>query len=174
MITIYLGRRGAGKTTTMIKDAYIEYKKGRRIISNMESVPFAEYMSNDQIKQINKESAIEDAVLLIDELQIFFDSRRSMKKDNLNFSYFVQQTRKRGVDILGTTQFSNTVEKRVRDHTDFVARPKYLKEYGLIKVTYIDETSTEDDDITEPIKRSVVFNPRKVFKLFDTNEKIGV
>jgi len=174
MITIYLGRRGSGKTTTMIKDAYIEYVRGRRVISNMESVSFAEFMTNEQIKQISKNSDIENAVLLIDEMQIFFDSRRSMKGENINFSYFVQQIRKRNVDILGTTQFSNAVEKRVRDHTDFVCRPQFLKKYNLIKVTYYDETSTQDIDVDETVNKGVVYNPDKIFKLFDTNEKIGV
>ena len=71
VIVIYLGRRGAGKTTTMVKDAYIEYMRGRRVISNMESLTFGEYMSNEDIVKINKQSDIENAVLLIDEMQIF-------------------------------------------------------------------------------------------------------
>ena len=174
VIVIYLGRRGAGKTTTMVKDAYIEYMRGRRVISNMESLTFGEYMSNEDIVKINKQSDIENAVLLIDEMQIFFDSRRSMKKSNLDFSNFVQQTRKRNIDIYGTTQFSNAVEKRVRDHTDITVRPQFLKNYNLFKVIYYDETAKEDLFFTEAVKREIVFEPKQVFNLFDTNEKIVV
>jgi len=171
VIVIYLGRRGAGKTTTMVKDAYIEYMRGRRVISNMESLNYGEYMSNEDIVKINKQSNIENAVLLIDEMQIFFDSRRSMKKSNLDFSNFVQQTRKRNIDIYGTTQFSNAVERRVRDHTDITVRPQFLKNYNLIKVIYYDETAKEDL-FSEVVKREIVYNPKQIFNLFDTNEKI--
>lgn len=173
MICIYLGRRGAGKTATMVKDAYIEYMRGRRVITNMESLSFGEYMTNEDIKGLNKDSQIYNAVILIDELQIFFDSRRSMKKGNVDFSYFVQQTRKRNIDILGTTQFSNTVEKRLRDHTDITVRPKYLEKYNLIEVTYYDETSLEDAGVIEPEYRTVVYNPEQIFNMYSTENLIG-
>ncbi len=173
MIVLYLGRRGCGKTATMVKDAYVEYLRGRRVISNMENINFGEYMSNDEIKAIDKDSDIYNAVLLIDEMQIFFDSRRSMKKGNLDFSYFVQQIRKRKVDILATTQFAGTVEKRVREHTDVVARPNFLEKYTLIEVTYYDETSLQDFERFEPLKRKVVFDPSPVFGLYDTEHIIA-
>lgn len=171
-IILYLGARGSGKTLSMVKDAYIEYKRGRRVITNMEDVSFGEHLSNDEIKKLTKESDLYDAVLLIDEAQIFFDSRRSMKKENLNFSYFVLQTRKRNIDIYFTTQFSNTIDRRIRDNIDYVAYPHYISDYYVCEVEYIDNTSLEDPYLIEPKKSKVFFNALQVFSLYDTNETI--
>ena len=174
MICVYVGRRGRGKTLTMVKDAYIYYKNGRTIISNMEGLHFPHvYMDNEEIKKLDKNSNIDNVVLLIDELQIFFDSRRSMKKGNIDFSNFVQQIRKRGVDILGTTQFTNSIDKRLRDHTDIIAQPNFIKDFLVCEVTYIDVTSTEDifsNGIPDSIQTT--FDCREVFKLYNTNAMV--
>lgn len=172
MIVTYLGRRGSGKTLSMVKDAYIEYKRGRKIISNMSNIPFAYYMSNQEILSLNKESNIFNAVILIDEAQIFFDSRRSMKKESINFSNFVQQIRKRDIDLYITTQFANAIEKRLRDHTDIIAKVKFLKQYNLCKVKYIDITSMVDEFEENPTEVEVIYDATAIFKLYDTNQMI--
>ena len=172
MIVTYLGRRGAGKTLSMVKDAYIEYKKGKTIISNIKGIPFTSYMSNENILLLDKNSKLFNAVILIDEAQIFFDSRRSMKKENINFSNFVQQIRKRNIDLYLTTQFANAIEKRLRDHTDIIAKVKFLKPFNLCKVKYIDITSVEDEDVEVPTSVEVIFDATFVFKLYETNQMI--
>lgn len=171
MIVVYIGRRGKGKTLSMVKDAYLEHKRGRKVISNMENVPFARFMSNEDILKLSKDSSIQDCVLLVDELQIFFDSRRAMKKVNISFSNFIQQIRKRNVLLLATTQFANAVDKRLRDHTDIQARPNYLDKFKLCEVEYIDITSLEDpSNMGIPIIRKVVFNALPIFNLYNTKE----
>lgn len=172
MIIIYLGRRGAGKTLSMVKDAYIYYMEGRRVISNMEGISFAEFKSNDEIKAIDKNSDIDNCVLLIDELQIFFDSRRSMTKGNINFSNFVQQIRKRGVIILGTTQFSNSIDRRLRDHTDIICYPTFHKKYNVCELTYMDMTSIQDVGIEEYDTVKTFYNAQDIFNLYNTNEMV--
>ena len=173
MIIVYIGRRGAGKTLSMVKDAYLYNKQGRRVISNMQGLNFGEYMSNDQILKIDKNSDIKHAVMLIDEIQIFFDSRRSMNKGNISFSNFVQQIRKRDIIMLGTTQFSNSIDKRLRDHTDVIARPKFVSKFNVCEVRYIDVTSTQDDEnFGIPDEVSTVFNALEVFSLYNTGEMV--
>jgi len=172
MIVTYLGRRGSGKTLTMVKDAYIEYKKGRKIYSNMHGVKFAQYISNEDIKKIDKSSDIKNAVILIDEAQIFFDSRRSMKNENINFSNFVQQIRKRNIMLLLTTQFANSVEKRLRDHTDIIAKVKFIALYNICRVKYIDITSVEDEEVQEPEYVQLVYDARNIFKMYSTDEMV--
>ena len=170
-IVLYLGRRGAGKTLSMVKDAYLYYKNGRRIITNMNSIKFGEKMSNEEILKLSKDSDIYNCVLVIDEIQLLFDSRRSMKKENITFSNFIQQIRKRGIIMLGTTQFDNTIDKRLRDHCDIIALPKINKDLLLCRVKYLDPTSSQDiesDGILE--YSSVVYDMRDIFQLYDTNE----
>lgn len=143
MIVLYKGSRGKGKTLTMVRDAFKFYSEGYKVISNI-GLSFGEELSNDEIIKLDKNSKLFNAVLVIDEIQIFFDSRRSQKKENLNFSNFIQQIRKRNIHILCTTQYSNTIDLRLRQHLDFVALPNFIKELNVCEVTYIDVTSMED------------------------------
>lgn len=113
---------------------------------------------------------------MIDELQILFDSRSSMKKQNVKFSNFIQQVRKRNIIILATAQFSNTVDLRFRQHIDITAQPNYKDNYPICEVIYIDMTTIEDDllgEIKEPKIKEVVYNPIPIFKLYKTEEMIA-
>jgi hypothetical protein len=171
MIVMYKGRRGAGKTLTLVKDAFTYYKNGWEIVSNFH-LPFASYMDDKDIMAIDKTSDIRKVVLCIDEIQIFFDSRRGMAKGNLTFSNFIQQIRKRGIILLCTTQFSNTVDLRLRQHLDVIATPNFIDKYPVVAVKYIDLTSIEDEWVTEPVEKTVVYDPRPIFGLYDTEELI--
>jgi hypothetical protein len=172
MIVLYTGRRGAGKTLTMVKDAYKYKLNGYKIYSNIE-LNFSEFMENEEIINIQKTN-IENAILIIDEIQLLLDSRRSSRKGNLDFSYFIQQIRKRKIIILCTTQFSGTVDLRLRQHVDIVARPKFDKELKVCEVTYIDMTAMNDNmfmndtDLQIPAV-SIVYDAEKIFSLYDTN-----
>lgn len=175
MITLYTGARGRGKTLTMVKDGYQFYKNGYKILRNF-SCEFGDYISNEEIVELDKESNIKNAVLMIDEIQIFFDSRRSGRKQNLNFSNFVQQIRKRNIHLLCTTQYANTVDLRLKQHLDFIARPFFNPEFNVCEVIYEDLTSVENSLFTgilkEPEKAIIVYDCLPVFKLYDTTEMI--
>lgn len=173
LVILYKGRRGAGKTLTMVKDGYRYKENGYKVLSNFK-VKYAEYIENEEILNLDKNSDLYNCVIMIDEVQIFFDSRRSMKKEAMNFSNFIQQIRKRNITILGTTQYSNTVDLRFRQHTDIVVYPNFLKEFNVCEVTYIDMTSLEDiyNQIKEPKTVKTVYNPLPVFNLYNTSEMI--
>jgi hypothetical protein len=176
MICLYKGARGKGKTLTMVRDAKNFYKNGYKIITNLE-VTFGEKMSNEDILELDKNSKIFNAVLVIDEIQIFFDSRRHARKENLNFSNFIQQTRKRNIHILCTTQYSNTIDLRLRQHLDIVAFPNFIKELNLCEVNYVDITSLENDFLGDYMKEAIklvkiVYDARPIFKLYKTEQMI--
>ena len=174
MLVLYKGARGRGKTLTMIKDG-LKYKNhGWKVFSNMENQKIAQYMSNEKILNIDKESDIKNCVLVIDEIQTLFDSRRSMKKQNLDFSYFIQQIRKRNIILLCTTQYTNTVDLRLRQHIDILAVPRHDSEYNVCTVKYIDMTSIEDVEygINEPKSVEIVYNAKQIYKLYNTDEMI--
>lgn len=178
MIIIYKGARGRGKTLTMVKDALAFYLKGHRVLSNIH-LKFGEYIENEDILNLDKNSDIFNCVLVIDEIQIFFDSRRGMRKENLSFSNFIQQSRKRNITILTTTQYVNTIDLRLRQHLDILAFPNYIQKSMLCEVTYMDLTRLEDNDFIlgsnaefKPATRKVIFNAQPIFKLYDTREMI--
>lgn len=172
MIVLYTGRRGAGKTLSMVKDGYKYKLNGYKVYANIE-LDFAEYMDNDDIINIHK-TDISDAVLIIDEIQLLIDSRRAARKGNVDFSYFIQQIRKRNIIILCTTQFSGTVDLRLRQHVDIIARPKFDKMLRVCEITYIDLTAMHDniflsnDDFIIP-SVTIVYDAEPIFMLYDTN-----
>lgn len=177
MIVLYTGRRGCGKTLSMIKDAYKLHEEGLKIYGNIET-SFSEYVESDFMLNIHK-TDLTDIVLLIDEIQTLIDSRRSARKGNVDFSYFIQQIRKRRIIILCTTQFTGTIDLRLRQHVDILARPKYDKELRVCEVTYIDLTSINDtflnviqDQEVIPNMISIAYDAEQIFSLYDTNKII--
>jgi hypothetical protein len=173
-IVLYKGKRGAGKTLTMVKDGFQYFKEGWLILRNFKT-SFGTYISEEDILKIDKKSKIRDCVIMMDEIQIFFDSRRSMAKQNVSFSNFIQQIRKRNIILLGTTQFSNTVDLRFRQHVDIIAYPNYIERFKVCEVTYIDMTTLEKgllSDMQEPSYTKIIYNPLPIFKMFNTEEMI--
>lgn len=180
MIILYKGRRGAGKTLTMTKDAYNFYVHGWRIYSNIEFNFPHEYINEDDIISIDENSTINNCVLVIDEIQILLDSRRSGKGRNVDFSHFIQQIRKRNIIVLCTTQFTSTVDLRLRQHVDVVAKPRFNKEYQVCEVTYLDITALEEfdalieEDDSPPPAVTTAFDARQVYPLYDTFKIVKV
>lgn len=176
MIVLYKGSRGKGKTLTMVKDGLGYLNEGYKIIRNFEC-KFGEYIDNDGVLSLSKDSEIYNCVLMIDEIQIFFDNRQSMMKKNITFSNFIQQIRKRGITILCTTQYSNTIDIRLRQHLDIIAFPNFKRDKDVCEVTYLDLTRAQDADfitgeIPKPMMAKIVFNARPIFKLYDTSQMI--
>lgn len=174
IIVLYKGRRGAGKTLSMVKDAYKFYCYGWEVYSNIDlNFPHIK-IDSDFVLNIGK-TDIENCLFLIDEIQVLIDSRRSGSKDNVNFSHFIQQIRKRKISILCTTQYAGTMDLRLRQHLDIIATPSYNEDLKVCEVHYTDITSLESNDglynmfENSPIKEAtVIFDARKVFDLYDT------
>lgn len=174
MIILYRGARGRGKTLSMVKDAFQFYLNGYRVISNM-VLPFGEYMTSEEVLSLSRTSGLFNCIIVLDELQLFFDSRNFGRESNKSFSYFIQQIRKRDIHILGTTQYVNTVELRFRQHIDIVAYPKFDKFTGMCSVDYYDLSLLEDMEVIDlqnikPV--SVVYDARQIFGLYDTKEML--
>lgn len=172
-VVFYKGARGKGKTLTMVKDGSKYFKNGWRILRNF-NCRFGEYIKEEEILNLSKDSELYNCVIMIDEIQVFFDARQSLRKNHINFSNFIQQLRKRNIILLATSQYSNTVDLRFRQHVDIIAYPKYIKEIQVCVVTYIDVTMIEDATLQkiELPSVTIVFNARKVFPLYDTTEMI--
>lgn len=174
MIVLYAGHRGSGKTTTLVKDAYHFHTLGWDIITNMNTISFADEVRDSQEILDILETDKTNFVLVLDEIQTFIDSRRSMRKRNVSFTYFIQQIRKRNVIILAATQYARRVDIAFREHVDVMARPRYYAEYPVIVCDYYDLTRIEEGFFIDSgySVRRVVYDPRPVFTLFDTTEVI--
>jgi len=177
MIILYKGARGRGKTLSMVKDGLAYYLEGYKVIRNFDC-SFGEYIDNEEILTLSKDSNLNNCVMMIDEVQIFFDNRRSMTKQNITFSNFVQQIRKRNIIILCTTQYSNTIDVRLRQHLDIIAFPNFNQLLNICVVTYMDLTRLQDDvsilgiGEMKPTIAKIVFNAMPIFKMYNTGEMI--
>lgn len=174
MIVLYKGARGRGKTLSMVKDALRFYRNGYKILANF-SLCFGEHITAEELLSLNRESDLHDCVLVIDEAQLFFDSRNFGKESNKTFSNFIQQIRKRNIFILFTTQYSNTVDLRLRQHIDIVAYPSFNKDLVLCSVKYYDLSLLEDMswvEIQDLKPYTIVYDPKELFGLYDTTEML--
>lgn len=173
MITLYKGSRGKGKTLTMVKDAYKYFLAGYKVLANFK-LNFGEYISPEETLVLNRYSMMENCVLVLDEIQLFFDSRNFQKQENKDFSNFLQQIRKRNIKILCTAQYTNTIDLRLRQQIDMVAYPHYNRKTKICKVDYFNLTVIEDNVNLKALRPfTVFFDALPIFKLYNTHEILG-
>jgi hypothetical protein len=171
MIAIFVGSRGKGKTLSLVYTATLFLKAGWDIYSNMSlNFPHRKITRADILK-ITKDSPLSNCVLVLDEVQLYFDSRMFKDRSNILFSNFLQQLRKRNIIILSTTQYLNTVEKRFRQHIDVICLPNFNKDTGYAEIRFVDLTTAEDPpfDII-PSKYKILYKASDVFSLYNTHE----
>lgn len=118
----------------------------------------------DQILTTNME--LFNATVLIDELEMYLDARRSML--NTLDTYFVFQARKRGVDVIySSPKRKGQVELRLRGQTNTIylcdkKNKKFPTEIDHLKFTVID---LDEEKILPPLCFN---NPDVIFPYYDT------
>lgn len=193
MLGIFVGTQNSGKTLSMTYYGYKYFKSGYKIYSNYNlefkhikvTKEMLEDFTRDRI-QFNK------AVFLIDELYLILDARSFGKKFNKLFSYFILQTSKRDVHLLGTAQYFNTVEKRFRENTDFINycsrvikhnnnyyivtdKLRFLKNNDdlYIKNTFVVRTAL-DGLFPQTTTRVYYLKAKPLFKMYDTKQILAI
>jgi hypothetical protein len=121
MIISLEGLQGSGKTTAAVALTYEDHlRTGRKVISNnhlsFEATKFDIAYFLEQMA--DPESELRDCILLIDEFYQIADSRSSASKLNRLWTYFIVQTRKRGVDMYFCTHFLDHIDLRNRRAVD--------------------------------------------------------
>lgn len=121
-----------GKTLGMVMWAFDEFTKGRRIFSNIQLGFPHEPLQFREIKLQDGVSPFWNGHIVIDELNFYFDGRRSMKQDNLEFSAFLLQQKKQGCNITGTTHNLESLDIRFRQNYDYVIRPRVYPAWPVV------------------------------------------
>lgn len=75
-----------------------------------------------------QDEELDECILLLDEAYLYLESRASQSRMNKLFTYFIAQTRKRGVDLYVCTQHIDVVDKRLRRAVDIRGTCRYYKE----------------------------------------------
>lgn len=125
----FTGQTGSGKTHGMIKQGVKDFILGRVLFSNMQKIknlPYYYVDLEDLILMVqNEELDLVDArpkTLMLDEIHTMFDGRRSSSRENIDFSLFISQCRKRHFNVYYTSQWITGADPRIRTLTQEFVR----------------------------------------------------
>lgn len=173
LVVCHSGLKGSGKTLVMALLLYYEYKiLHKKIYANFDlSFPHNKLNIDEMIKLDVK---LQNAVIGLTELHMICDSRKHNKKQNIQMSYFVLQSRHRSVNFYYDTQQNSQVDVRIRNNTDINIVCENL---------YIDSDSDNQNDLFRIIiqdKRRMAINyiskiiyGTPIFDLYNTNTIIN-
>lgn len=118
-ITSFEGVMGSGKSCSAVACAYTEHiQNGKKVIANMALEFDHTYLTLEYFLNNLQTDELYDCVTILDETYLLLDARNSMGKLNRLFTYFIGQTRKRGVDLYLCFHHIDTLDKRVRRAID--------------------------------------------------------
>lgn len=168
---------GDGKTIFMLRNALIDYLHGRPIYSNFKifGIEYTPLVVQDFL---STETAYKykNATLLIDEITLFMDCRRSSKKENIALSTLLRQSRKRSIHIYYTCQSFDEVDVRLITFTSvFVLANRvyrYTEEGRKIELDEYREYTIIDSRMREENTTRLCLDIRPFFKYYDTDEII--
>lgn len=162
------GSMGSGKTLLMTIMAH-KYYSDKRIKASV----YANYGLNFPFKPLHMKDIADaefdfsNAVLALDELHLFMDSRQSGTKKNRIISYFITQSRKRNIIFIYTTQQSHQIDKRLRSNTDYFINCENLTG-GRTSNVFIRYTIND----MKGHSQRYIFKADPFFHLYDTHQMI--
>jgi hypothetical protein len=186
MVTIaFLGDLGSGKTTLCTRFVILTKKlhQEKEIYLNYDLKNYS-YHKLDLMDLYLNHQEIRNVIIGIDEIYTMMDCRVSGSYRNRIESYFVAMTRKAQADLFITMQYETFVDCRL---SPFV-KVKYIMEkimipcdividgikYSYVKPhPYLFKTTLLDErNSNNPIMKEFMFDGRKWFNEFDTDEYI--
>jgi len=130
VLVTFEGIQGSGKSTAAVAMATEDSKRTERLIYSNDHLNFERYRHFDTAVFVEKivGEELEDVIVLTDEMYQMADSRSAQTKLNKLWSYFVVQTRKRGVDMYICTHSIENIDIRLRRATDIRGSCRYFSE----------------------------------------------
>jgi len=128
-ISLLAGARGKGKTLTMtaigrmMLDRFIASGQHHKVMSNYH-VDFAYYSHPLLIDMLmDFPSWAHHLFVMVDELDAYFPSMRAQTRVSLSFGTFIKQIRKRGIELIFTTQHPQEIDRRLLRQVDLFLYP---------------------------------------------------
>lgn len=176
MINILTGRPGTGKTYGLVRIAYHAVKQGTDVYSNFK-IDF-QNMEKENIGRLNRHLffwedvndliKIKKGIILIDEAQIYFNSRNWLNLP-LRLQYKFQQHRKHGLDIYGAVQNVNRIDKIVRE---LVNKIFVVRKLGIFCISNQYDIEDIDSKKRRSIWTSFYLFSKKLAGCYDTFAEI--
>ena len=171
-----LGWRGGGKSSIMAKIAETDFNNGKKIVSNF-------WLSFDHIEMTLEEiiklpEELQNATVLLDELQVGAGSRNSLSKKNKEMNKFITQLRKRNIVLYFGTQNFKFVDTDIRSQTDYIlhteAVDKVDKDNHKFSVIIVDRHDHRDS-VYGTVINTFIWDATELYErnIFNTNEIIN-
>ena len=131
-VLMIVGWRGSGKSllmTNLLKAQQERFEavgEHRHIWTNYQCsfADIADAFLVDHLLRYRADTA--NITIGIDEIQSFMANTRATARTNLDFGTFLTQIRKRGIEVVLTTQFPQFVDNRVLTQMNLIIRPSIL------------------------------------------------
>jgi hypothetical protein len=166
------GDRERGKTTFMVKHMINELNNGINYDIGYANIridhPKIKFINYEGIKNLRlpTQNGTPRAILGIDQIHKYLDSRMSLSKRNVDFSNVMIESRQHGFDPIYTTWMRSAVDKRLRPFTQlFILAQRDSK--GFL----YDFVDKDGEDLGPP-RRMTWEIAREVWKTFDSTELI--
>lgn len=163
MVIGFIGRMGSGKTLNMSKYAtYFSQRLHMPVYANYHLVNATVFTDFRELEKM------QNIVIAYDEIHIDFDSRDWDKKIRYQFTQWFTQLRKRGIIFLYTAQRHNTLEKRIRENTDYLIMCQ-RKKHALCEYILDAQLNSQEPTL---VNRIINNKPELFYSLYDTREII--
>lgn len=131
VLVMISGWRGVGKTLTMTMLGLIQRERYRmagmrnwRLMSNYPVIG-ADVVDPKIVDQLATfDPRMSRSTVLVDELPSYFPNRKSLRSINVDFSTFIQQVRKRDIEIIFTAQVPLRVDVQITEQVDWYVIPE--------------------------------------------------
>ena len=166
-ISCVLGARGSGKTLFMTSLAYAYHKEGKKIYANYHliDIPY-KHITFEELAALPAE--LNDAIVLLDEIQIGADAYEVFKKSNKMITTFATQLRKRRITLFYSTQVFKMATKRLRDQTNFLMTCDHTQPPGFVKIEVYEYIAYHSHEYI----KTITHNLTPFFDAYDTDEVI--
>jgi hypothetical protein len=173
-VTVIHGFKGDGKTTACTLFLALEKLRNphRKVYANYKLFFESSFLNGRDM--IENREIFANAIIGLDEIHEYADSRDSGTPQNKRVCDFFLQSRHFGALIYGTDQYKDQYDKRIRRIVD----------YDIVTTNlFIDSDQDGDDDIfritilnrrrpdLRPVTRDLYMKP--VFDLFDSSDRIN-
>lgn len=155
-----------GKTLAGTIFALDAHQIGRNVFSNIQLGFPHEPLEFSEIALEEGNRKYWNGHIFIDELNFYFDARRSLQKSNIEFSAFLLQQKKQGCNLTGTTHDLMSLDVRLRNNFDFLVSPSVTPKFP--ESPHILKMVIENGPLQAPFRRTLAIDCRPFLGLYDS------
>jgi len=167
MIFRFEGNMRGGKTLSMTQWAcFLSEATGQPVFANY-TIQWPLFHRFELWRDLKD---VRNAIICYDEISTSMDSRNYKSKDQIYFTHLFAQLGKLGNTMMYSAQRVHTVEKRIRDNTDFVIGCQRLFPSHTIVQSWFD--TQKSAEIPIHIYDIILEDPTPFYRLYDSFEVV--